>query len=49
MLLIRPIRAELVQATDGRNPLDARAIIHLPPVVYDVSYCNDGAGTLVPG
>jgi hypothetical protein len=49
MLLIRPIRAELAQATDARNPLDARAITHLPPVVHGVSDGNNGAGTLVPG
>ena len=49
MQLIHPIRAELAQAADARNPLDARTIAHLPPVVHGVSDGNDGASTLVPG
>lgn len=48
MQLIRPIRAELAQATDARNPLDARTITHLPPVVHGISDGNDGASTFMP-
>jgi hypothetical protein len=49
MQLIRPIRAELAQATDACNPLDACAITHLPPVMHGISDGNDGASTLMPG
>jgi hypothetical protein len=49
MQLIRPVRAKLAHAANARDPLDARPIADLPPIMHRVPHGNYYAGTLVPG
>lgn len=49
MPLVRPVRAKLAQAANTRDPLDARPIPNLPPVMHRVPHGNHHTGALVPG